>query len=178
MEVPVGPIGRPGWWEEAAVDNAGDRPEPDLRVGDAERTAALDALGVHLGAGRLDIDEFGDRSERAAVAVRASELAALFTDLPAPHPTLPRPPARLEEAAVRAVPASPPPRHPGPGPAFALVMALVLLLPLVMAGVGAGFPGGIVLIPLLFVALAHGRRGRWPGPGGPGGPHRGPRDRW
>jgi hypothetical protein len=160
-----------------------DRPEPDLRVGDADRTAALDALGVHLGAGRLDVDEFGDRSERAAVAVHRSDLEALFTDLPGPHPPLPRLPAPVEDAAIRARPVPGPPRHPGPGPAFAVVMVLVLLLPLIAAGIGTGSFGGFLILPLLFVALGHARRGRWHGrgpggPGGPGGPYGGPRDRW
>jgi hypothetical protein len=157
-----------------------DRPEPDLRVGDADRTAALDALGVHLGAGRLDVDEFGDRSERAALAVHRSDLEALFTDLPAPHPPLPRV-APVEDAAVRARPVPGPPRHPGPGPAFAAVMVLVLLVPLVVVAAGTGAPGGFLLFPLLFIVFANARRGRWHGrgPGGPhGGPYGGPGDRW
>ncbi|GLZ45521.1 hypothetical protein Acsp06_17060 [Actinomycetospora sp. NBRC 106375] len=159
---------------------AGGRPEPDLRVSDDERTAALDALGVHLGAGRLDVDEFGDRSERAAVAVRRSDLEALFTDLPAPHPPLPRPPAPVEEAAVRARPVPPGPHRPHPAaalPVFALVMVLVLVMPALAIGAATtGSGAGLLIIPLLFIVLGHARRGRWHGHG-PGG-HRGPHDRW
>lgn len=62
---------------------------PPLRIGIAERTSAMKALDAHLEAGRLDIDEYGDRSARAASATLASELDALFTDLPAPHPAMP-----------------------------------------------------------------------------------------
>jgi hypothetical protein len=64
-------------------------PDPvPMRIGDAERNSALDALGEHLSAGRLDIDEYGERSAKVTVARTTADLAALFTDLPAPHPTL------------------------------------------------------------------------------------------
>ena len=86
---------------------------PDLRVSDAERAAALQALGTHLEAGRLDIDEFGERSARAAVAVHRSDLEPLFVDLPAPHPPLPHP----HVAPPPPVPAAPARRaRAGPGP--------------------------------------------------------------
>lgn len=83
---------------------------PPIRIGTAERDAAMKALDVHLEAGRLDVDEYGERSARAAVAVTAPELAALFDDLPAPHPPLPGiagPPA--------VVPATPPAPRPPSG---------------------------------------------------------------
>ncbi len=60
-----------------------------LRIGTAERTAAMKALDVHLDAGRLGVEEYGERSAIAAGATVAGELEALFTDLPAPHPPLP-----------------------------------------------------------------------------------------
>jgi hypothetical protein len=62
---------------------------PPIRIGTTERTAAMTALDDHLAAGRLEIEEYGERSARAANAVTAPELAALFDDLPAPHPQLP-----------------------------------------------------------------------------------------
>jgi hypothetical protein len=62
---------------------------PDLRIGDREREAALTALGEHLTAGRLDLDEYGRRSALATHAERRGDLVALFADLPAPHPDLP-----------------------------------------------------------------------------------------
>jgi hypothetical protein len=67
---------------------AGEDRSP-LRIGNAERTAALEALDEHLAAGRLDVDEYTDRSAAAAGAVVAADLADLFTDLPEPHPPLP-----------------------------------------------------------------------------------------
>ncbi|NMH94713.1 DUF1707 domain-containing protein [Pseudonocardia bannensis] len=62
---------------------------PPLRSGTAERESAVRALDEHLAAGRLGIEEYADRSAVAANATVASELTALFTDLPAPHPALP-----------------------------------------------------------------------------------------
>ena len=68
---------------------------PPLRIGHAERTAAQRALDEHLAAGRLGVEEYADRTAAAAGAVVAADLAALFTDLPEPHPELPtaQPPA-------------------------------------------------------------------------------------
>jgi Domain of unknown function (DUF1707) len=60
-----------------------------LRVGNTERTAAMTALDEHLSEGRLGVEEYGERSAKAASASTADELRALFTDLPQPHPVLP-----------------------------------------------------------------------------------------
>ena len=146
-----------------------------LRVGDADRGAALDALGDHLAAGRLDVDEFGDRSGLAAVAVHRADLEALFTDLPAPHPTLPdlpAPPAPRREA--RAAPPVPHPgHHPGrhhghhhaPVAGLGIAILLVMMLPVLVVGAATtGTAGGLLVLPLLFVVLGHAgraRRGRW-----------------
>jgi uncharacterized protein DUF1707 len=74
-----------------------------MRIGTAERTAAMKALDEHLAAGRLEVEEYGDRSARAANASTAPELAALFDDLPAPHPALPGDDDPLPAAAPPAV---------------------------------------------------------------------------
>jgi hypothetical protein len=58
---------------------------PELRIGDAEREAALTALGEHYAAGRLSKDEFDERTAAALTAPTLSTLAPLFLDLPAPH---------------------------------------------------------------------------------------------
>jgi len=60
-----------------------------MRVGDRERTSALEALGEHPAAGRLTLDEYGERSARVTVAKTAADLTALFDDLPEPHPVAP-----------------------------------------------------------------------------------------
>lgn len=59
----------------------------DLRISDTEREQAVRMLGEHMSDGRLDVDEFGERSARAAAAKTRGELVALFTDLPSPRPT-------------------------------------------------------------------------------------------
>jgi hypothetical protein len=62
-------------------------PEPRrIRVGHAERDQAVTELGEHLSAGRLDPDEYADRTVSAYAARTCDELEALFTDLPRPVP--------------------------------------------------------------------------------------------
>lgn len=57
-----------------------------MRVGDDERNAAAAALGEHLTAGRIDLNEYGQRSAQAFAAHTEVDLQGLFRDLPAPHP--------------------------------------------------------------------------------------------
>jgi Domain of unknown function (DUF1707) len=86
---------------EGSTSPAGDG---QLRIGTAERTAAMKALDVHLDAGRLGVEEYGDRSAIAAGATLASELQALFTDLPEPHPALPGTTPALQSTSTLPVP--------------------------------------------------------------------------
>jgi hypothetical protein len=74
----------------------------DVRAGDHEREAAMTALGEHLTAGRISLDEYGDRSAQAAHAQTRGELTALFADLPEPHPVwaLPAPVTSGQAPAV------------------------------------------------------------------------------
>lgn len=53
-----------------------------MRVSDTERQRAIDELGRHLAAGRLDADEYTARVEAAAVAVDLSDLDRVLGDLP------------------------------------------------------------------------------------------------
>ena len=59
---------------------------PDVRIGDREREEAIKALGEHFSAGRLDIDEYGERTGQITAARTREDLRALFADLPEPHP--------------------------------------------------------------------------------------------
>jgi hypothetical protein len=61
-------------------------PAAGLRIGDAERAAAADRLAWHFSHGRLDQAELDDRLGQAMRASTASELTALFADLPADEP--------------------------------------------------------------------------------------------
>jgi hypothetical protein len=69
---------------------------PALRASDAEREAAAAALRAHLAAGRLTVDEFSERIDRAFRASGVDELRALVADLPAPPvaPSAAPPPRR------------------------------------------------------------------------------------
>ncbi|XVV03043.1 DUF1707 SHOCT-like domain-containing protein [Actinosynnema sp. CA-248983] len=60
--------------------------ERDIRIGDAERQQAMELLGEHLSEGRLDVDEYGDRTARVTTAKTRGDVLALFGDLPEPHP--------------------------------------------------------------------------------------------
>lgn len=54
----------------------------EIRVGDNERSAALDRLGTLFADGYLDVGEFEERTGQAAVARTRGELNLLFDDLP------------------------------------------------------------------------------------------------
>jgi hypothetical protein len=80
-----------------------------MRIGDTEREQALAALGEHMSAGRLTIDEYGERSAKVTAARTRGELLELFTDLPDPKPgaaptpqpaAAPQPPATVPAATV------------------------------------------------------------------------------
>jgi hypothetical protein len=49
----------------------------------------MNALDAHLEAGRLDPEEYGERSARVTEARTAEDLESLFADLPEPHPLTP-----------------------------------------------------------------------------------------
>jgi hypothetical protein len=78
-----------------------------IRASDADRDRAAAALREHLAAGRLTIEEFGDRLDRAYAAKTLGELDEIMADLPAtdlgqlPSASLDRPPADSMPAARR-----------------------------------------------------------------------------
>jgi hypothetical protein len=127
----------------------------DIRIGDSEREDALGKLGEHMSAGRLDIDEFGERSAQVTEAKTRGQLLELFGDLPEPRPAFGRPAPAADHltAAERA-----------PAPSLAQRVAPVLIP---IAGVVALFAltfllrvPFIILLPFIFVALS---RSRWQG---------------
>jgi Domain of unknown function (DUF1707) len=65
----------------------------DLRIGDAERDAAMAQLREHFVAGRLTLDELTERIDLALTAKTQGHIDRLMTDLPRP----PRP-APVEQA--------------------------------------------------------------------------------
>lgn len=145
----------------------GSHEQPPLRIGTKEREAAYAALNAHLDAGRLDVDEYGDRYAKASLARTQPELEALFADLPAPHPTFGDPPPAPSWA-------SGPPRRPHPLRLMPAAFALIPILGVVLA-LSTGLWFLLFLVP--FGASLFGRgfgyRGRSHAPGGrygrPGG---------
>jgi hypothetical protein len=134
-----------------------------LRIGNAERSAAMKALDEHLAAGRLTVEEYADRSAVAANAVVASELAGLFTDLPEPHPQLPGTPAAPPPTAP--LPVAQPPGEVAPpaksaleswGPRIVAVAPFVAVALFLLTRQWVFF----LLIPLAGAFFYGGRRGR------------------
>lgn len=121
-----------------------------IRIGHAERAAALRALDEHFAAGRLDVEEYGARSSAAAGAVRAADLATLFDDLPAPGPPAPgsAPDPVVAERSVR-------PRHPArvPTPVVAMVLLPLFAVLALAVTAGPGAPVGLMFLPLVVVLL-------------------------
>jgi hypothetical protein len=66
------------------MDPATDDGEPaaDIRASDAERDAALERLSAATGDGRLTLEEFSQRMDRATTAKTRAELDRLVADLP------------------------------------------------------------------------------------------------
>jgi hypothetical protein len=147
---------------------------PALRIGDAEREDAVNALGEHFATGRLSREEYDDRAEAVLRARTAQEVAPLFGDLPAPHPMVltgapwgaaSRVPAQAQGRGATPKRSAP---HVPWVPIFLIVLGTVLLL---------DAPGAllVVLAGLWWLSMSvRWRRARqqwatrW---GGPGGPH-------
>jgi hypothetical protein len=83
-----------------------------VRIGDQQREEAISALNDHFASGRLEIGEYEQRVGYASAAQSAQDLAALFHDLPLPHPVF-LPPAYPQTAAYP--PPPPPPGYQTPG---------------------------------------------------------------
>jgi Domain of unknown function (DUF1707) len=109
-------------------------PQPELRIGDTERESALAALGEHMSAGRLDIDEYGERTAKVAASKTRGELLSLFDDLPAPYPTFGGIPAAAPPPGRPAEPIPAPPVRMSPSAMQRGYRALVPLAALVAVG--------------------------------------------
>jgi len=69
-------------------------PRPDLRLSDADRDEAIARLSEHYAAGRLDKDEFDERSDAVWTARTGADLAPVFADLGPLRTERPRRPYR------------------------------------------------------------------------------------
>jgi hypothetical protein len=73
--------------------------EPHLRAGDQDREATAQLLRDALTEGRLSLEEFRERIERAFAAKTFGELDALVADLPKPLVMAPKPSRKELRAA-------------------------------------------------------------------------------
>lgn len=62
-----------------------------MRISDADRESAVRLLGEQFAQGRLDKDEFDERSDAAWSARTWADLDPLFVDLPVRSPRVPEP---------------------------------------------------------------------------------------
>ncbi len=124
----------------------------DVRIGDADREAAIAALGEHYAAGRLDKDEFDERSAEVWGAKTAAAIRPLFADLPQPHPPAePRQSTRFT-TPPRSGATTPPPRRRG----FPVLPVLLLVLASVIV-LGSAWPVFLVIGGLWFLSRSTGR---------------------
>lgn len=137
------PMHRPeAWWNRLPVD----APRPDLRIGDAERTAVTEALQRHYSEGRLDGEELEERLDRALAARTEGDLAEIVRDLPGPRPWRPA-----------ADPRSTAHRHPRRRGGSRFLTAVLLLGALLLAtAVVTGFSVLFVAVRILFLAVLFG----------------------
>jgi hypothetical protein len=78
------------------------QPDPNMRVSNAEREAIIAKLHAATEEGRLDLDEFADRSRQAYEARTYGEVERLLADLPESTGTLAVPAAKFSPAHVPA----------------------------------------------------------------------------
>ncbi|RZS33851.1 uncharacterized protein DUF1707 [Herbihabitans rhizosphaerae] len=77
-----------------------ERPGDEIRISDAEREDAVRALGEHMSSGRLDLEEYGERTAKVSTVRTRGELLELFSDLPDPRPRFDALPARKSSVAA------------------------------------------------------------------------------
>lgn len=117
-----------------------------LRIGDAERDAAISDLAEHYAAGRLDQEEYDERTDQALSARTDADLGPLFVDLPARGSA-----QQSEERPSRRQARRPLPSLPLPVlPFLVLAVALVAVLP--------GPPWPLFVVGWLWFFGAFGRR--------------------
>jgi hypothetical protein len=148
--------------------------QDDLRAADADRAKVADRLRVALDEGRLSLDEYDERLQRAYAAKTYRELDDLLADLPPVVPT--------ERSQVAPRPAAAPVGAPRPGTGevrrwlagvwgawFVAVLVNVVIWAAVSAGTGdaiyfwpiwVGGPWGAVLLAITVSGLISGQAGR------------------
>ncbi len=116
----------------------------------------MTALGEHMSVGRIDIDEFGERSAKITAAKTRGELSEVFLDLPEPHPLFDAPKTAVSE---RVKPASP---LAGISPAQRVTGAIlpILFIASIALIVTTGVTWWFILVPIGISALGEGIWGK------------------
>jgi len=149
------------WQEARRRVGSSYGPDPQQRVGDAERSEMADLLGKHYSDGRLDESEFRERLDKAMSAKTRGDLHGLLSDLP---------PLGQPQAA----PPSPP---PGRSHRRMRTVVFVLLALVLFTSLGpALWPYHVPWLLFAFLAFLLLRRHRWHrhGPSGWYSGHHGP----
>jgi hypothetical protein len=154
-----------------------EEPSPQLRISDIDRESALQALGEHMSVGRIDLDEYGDRSAKVTAAKTRGELAEIFADLPQPHPQMGAAPAAAP-AAPGATEVQPAPGHhptwaerPLNQRLTATIVPVVWVIAIALVSVGAGW--WWIIAPILLTSFGRQLWGHgWNNGGDHDGDHR------
>ena len=136
-----------------------------IRLSDAERETASQALGEHYAQGRLDADEHAERHERIWAARTIGEIPPIFSDLPGGsplHPVAATPPwpgaSRRPQPGMPFLPPPPPYGPFGRRRGMPLPLKVLLVIGLVLL-ITKGWP--LILIGLgVFWLVSHKRHGR------------------
>ena len=148
--------------------------DPRIRASDADRDRTAALLREHHAAGRLTVEEFAERMDKALEAKTVGELDELLADLPAidlyqlPDASLRRAPPRSGQSLLPADPdrsASPVKFTPGGVAigAWGVVTAALVAIWAVAAVIGGGtwFPWwALVAIPWIWVVIRRAQRPR------------------
>ena len=135
------------------------RPQPDLRVSDADRQAIADQLSKHFGDGRLDQAEFDERLSQAMSAKTYRDLDGLLADLPPTETSggAGLPPAGGGRVTGRAAGSVPQRRIVRP---LLLIVAAVVALSVASHAIAWAFGGFLWIAVIALIVVAFARRSR------------------
>jgi hypothetical protein len=128
----------------------------NLRIGTAEREAAVQILSDHMAEGRLSLEEYEERMSAALEARTRGDLRTLFGDLPPPYPPFMVPPVRaVQPPPAVYYPAPPPITGPVPSERYRVVAGVLqILFPF---GVGRFYTGhtgiGVAQLLTMFIGV-------------------------
>lgn len=140
-----------------------------MRISDSERQRTIDELRRHCAAGRIDVDEYAQRIEKAMVATTLEDLDVALQDLPMLRIADPSKPGErrgrgslFESRALAAAQNAQSGRRVGAALAVLLTVAIVIAAAMLLVVVSWGW--ALVLLGGWIVGLVQGtalrRRGR------------------